>query len=280
VLDEHGRLVPTGVPGQLHIGGDGVARGYRNRDDLTEQKFIGDPFRKGERLYATGDLVRRRPAGTLEFLGRMDHQVKLRGFRIELGEIEAIIDRQPEIAASVAVVREDLPGKRQLVAYVVLEPEATLDVHSLRSALARELPAYMIPSTIVQIDALPTTANLKVDRTALPAIEDGQRARRTYQAPRTPVEEIVAAVWQEVLAVDRVGLDDDFFDLGGNSLLATLAVARLRGQLGISISLRTVFELSTTRLFAADLVRSLAEEVALEEDLTPFLAGSPEEAVR
>jgi amino acid adenylation domain-containing protein len=280
VLDEHGRLVPTGVPGQLHIGGDGVARGYRNRADLTEQKFIEDPFRKGERLYATGDLVRRRPAGTLEFLGRMDHQVKLRGFRIELGEVEAIIDRQPEIAASVAVVREDVPGKRQLVAYVVPEPGATLDGDSLRAALARELPPYMIPSTIAQIDALPTTANLKVDRTALPPIDDSQRARRTYQPPRTPVEEIVAVVWQEVLAVDRVGLDDDFFDLGGNSLLATLAVARLRGQLGIPISLRTVFELSTTRLFAADLVRSLAEEAALEEDLTPFLAESPEEAVR
>ena len=185
------------------------------RPELTAEKFV-DPIPSGRgRLYRTGDLVRWRPDGTLEFLGRIDQQVKLRGFRIELGEIETVLGSHPDVAAAVAIVREDAPGDQRLVAYVVPGTDCVIDLGDARDRLRRALPPFMVPNAFVVLDALPTTANGKLDRRALPAPEARRSGAETsYVAPQTPVEEALAAIWAEVLGVERVGIDDDFFDLG------------------------------------------------------------------
>ncbi|HEY8647508.1 MAG TPA: amino acid adenylation domain-containing protein [Gaiellaceae bacterium] len=268
VLDGGGEPVPDGVPGELFIGGVGVARGYRRRPELTAERFVDDPSAGGGRakLYATGDLVRTRPAGTLEFLGRLDHQVKIRGFRVELGEIEAALNKEPSVAASAVIAREDAPGDQRLVAYVVGASEKRVEPRALSRALARRLPAYMLPATFVVLDALPTSANGKLDRSALPApAAERPDLDHPFVAPRTPVEEIVTGVWGEVLGLERVGVDDDFFQLGGNSLLATRALMRLRDRLGVAIPLRAVFETPTARGLGLMAVHALAESL-LEED--------------
>jgi amino acid adenylation domain-containing protein len=251
VVDRDLEPVPVGVPGELWIAGDGVARGYLGRPDLTAERFAPDPFaaQPGARLYRTGDLVRWRPSGELEFLGRLDHQVKVRGFRIELGEIEAALLRHPSVGAAVVVVREDA-GDKRLVAYLVAGGESGPAAGELRQHLKNLLPDYMVPAAFVVLDAFPLTPSGKVDRRALPAPEAGAAPASAFAAPRGPLEELVAAIWAEVLRVERVGANDDFFALGGHSLLATQVVSRLRTALGIEVPLQKLFATPTVAALA------------------------------
>ncbi|MFT3764375.1 MAG: amino acid adenylation domain-containing protein [Minicystis sp.] len=247
VLDAHRRPVPIGVPGELYTGGDGVARGYLRRPELTEERFVPDPFsdRPGARMYKTGDLVRWLPDGTIAFLGRLDFQVKLRGFRIELGEIEAVLAQHPAVSDCVVLLREDTPGDKRLVGYVAAATKPA--PAELRAFLEQRLPVYMVPSAFVALDALPLTANGKVDRRALPAPEVSALVTREHVAPRGPLEETLAGIFAEVLRlpVDQIGAHDGFFELGGHSLLATQAVTRIRAALGVELPLRTLFEAAT-----------------------------------
>ncbi|HST60941.1 MAG TPA: amino acid adenylation domain-containing protein, partial [Longimicrobium sp.] len=236
VLDPARRPVPIGVPGELYVGGAGVARGYLNRPELTAERFVDDPFASG-RLYRTGDRVRWMADGTLEYLGRLDEQVKIRGFRIELGEIEVRLAEHPEVREAVVLAREDVPGDRRLVAYVV----GAVETDALRAHLRQGLPEYMVPSAFVLLDALPLTANGKLDRKALPVPELAS-AEEAYVAPRSPVEEVLAGIWAEVLRLERVGVEESFFDLGGHSLLATRVVSRIREVFGVELPLRALFE--------------------------------------
>ncbi|MFH9491983.1 amino acid adenylation domain-containing protein [Streptomyces halstedii] len=261
ILDPRGRPVPPGVPGELCVGGDGLARGYINRPELTAQQFIAHPFESGlaDRLYRTGDLVRRRVDGTIDYLGRLDHQVKLRGYRIELAEIESVLLRQERVKDTVVVVREDQPGDQRLVAYAVPGPAAgTPDElrRLLRTALAEKLPDYMVPSAFVFMDALPRTPSGKTDRGALPAPEARPgRAATAYVPPRDAEEKALCEVFAQVLNVPRVGIDDGFFALGGHSLLATRLVARIRGTLGVEVPVRALFEKQTVAELAESLRR-------------------------
>ncbi|HEY0553813.1 MAG TPA: amino acid adenylation domain-containing protein, partial [Thermoanaerobaculia bacterium] len=248
VVDRDLEPVPVGVAGELLIGGEGLCRGYLHRPDLTAEKLVPHPFQaEGARVYRTGDLVRYRPSGPsgeLEFLGRIDHQVKVRGFRIELGEIEAALGRLPAVRQAVVTVREE-GGDKRLVGYLVLEAaDAPQPAAELREALRKSLPEYMIPSAFVTLKALPLTPSGKVDRRALPAPEAGAAAEE-YTAPQGPVEELLAGIWAEVLRVERVGARDNFFALGGHSLLATQVVSRVRSALGVELSLHRMFEAPT-----------------------------------
>src|SRR5690606_27356279 len=205
LLDANGAPVPIGVPGEIYVGGPGVARGYLNRPALTAERFVPDPFGPaGSRLYRSGDLAGRRPDGSLDFLGRMDDQVKIRGFRIELGEIVSVLVEQPGIRDGVVVVREDAPGDKRLVGYVVADE---LDPAAIKQAMGRILPEYMIPSAFVRVPVIPLNNNGKLDRRALPAPDREALATGSdYVAPRTPVEELVAGIWRDVLGVERVGV--------------------------------------------------------------------------
>lgn len=248
ILDRQMQPVPVGVPGELHIGGAGLARGYLNRPDLTADRFIPDPLgaETGARLYRTGDLARWLPAGEIEFLGRMDFQVKIRGFRVELGEIEAVLSNHPAVRETIVLAREDNPGDKRLVAYMVLAQENKPTISELRSFLRKTLPDYMMPSAFVFLDTLPLTPNGKVNRRALPVPETTRpELERVYVAPRTALEETVTTCWEEVLGLERVGIHDDFFELGGHSLLATQIVGRLREIFPIELPLRTLFESPT-----------------------------------
>ena len=242
VLDSELQPVPVGLTGELFIGGDGVAQGYLNRPGLTAERFIPDPFSAcpGARLYCSGDMARYLADGNVVLLGRRDQQLKIRGFRIELGEISAALSALPDVSDAIVVSNEDPDGERTLAAYVVAEPQTVLDAAMLRMALARTLPGYMIPSSIMVLDALPLTPNGKVDRKALPAVRldhDGP-----FTAPRTPVQEIIAGIWRTVLRCRAVGTDDDFFKLGGHSLLATRVIAALRDAFGVEVPLRALFD--------------------------------------
>ncbi|MGP5019600.1 AMP-binding protein, partial [Vreelandella alkaliphila] len=225
VLDGELNLVPQGVAGELYLGGVSLARGYLNRSDLTAERFVADPFTAGERLYRTGDLVRWREDGQLEYLGRLDHQVKIRGLRIELGEIEAELLSQPEIREAVVVAQED-PDVSRLVAYVVLQADIKLDTSALRERLGQQLPDYMVPGVIATIDALPLNANGKVERKALPKSHLAET--REYVLPSTPEAWQLAEIWQEVLGVEQVGETDNFFELGGDSLLSLKVMGRVQ----------------------------------------------------
>jgi amino acid adenylation domain-containing protein len=256
VLDGRLKPLPVGVSGELYIGGTGVARGYWGRAELTAEKFVPDAFagQPGSRLYRTGDLARWLPDGRLECLGRIDHQVKVRGFRIELGEIEAALREQPRVRNAVVTVREDEPGSRRLVAYVVPEGDATGLEGELRPRLRTTLPEHMVPSTIVLLDSLPLTPNGKVDRKALPAPERQARASiREYVGPANAMEARISQLWAAVLGEPTVGVEDNFFDLGGTSFLLTRVVSRARKD-GLEITPLDVFRFPTVRALASRLV--------------------------
>ncbi|MEW5928458.1 MAG: amino acid adenylation domain-containing protein [Gemmatimonadota bacterium] len=251
LLDGGGEPVPCGVAAELCIGGHGVARGYLGRPELTAVRFVPDAHsgEPGARLYRTGDRARRRADGKLEYLGRSDHQVKVRGFRIELGEVEAALRAQPGVSEAVAVVREDAPGDRRLVAYVVAaEGGSAPTAAELRAGLRRRLPEHMVPGAFVPLESIPLTASGKIDRRALPAPERGPAG--AYVAPRTPAEEVLSGIWAEVLGSGRVGVEDGFFELGGHSLLATRVVSRARQAFGIEVPLRALFEAPTVAALA------------------------------
>jgi amino acid adenylation domain-containing protein len=278
LLDALGEPVPVRVTGELCIGGDGLARGYLDRPDLTAERFVSDPFspQPGARLYRTGDLARYRHDGCIEFLGREDSQVKLRGFRIELGEIEAALARHPGVRDVAVVVREDTPElpedtpktqrdtpkMQRLVAYVAAA-DGEVVVADLRGHVERSLPRYMLPETFVVLPALPQMPNGKVDRKRLPAPDfDGDAGSAAFEPPRTPIETAMANVWAEVLGVPRVGRNDNFFDLGGHSLLAAQLVGKLNRMLGIDITLRQLFESPSVRGLALAALQSLAADAA------------------
>jgi acyl-CoA synthetase (AMP-forming)/AMP-acid ligase II/acyl carrier protein len=265
ILDRRSNPVPLGVPGELHIGGEGLARGYLNRPELTAESFIPDPFfdEPGSRLYKSGDLARYLPDGNIEFLGRNDHQVKIRGFRIELGEIEAALAEHPTVRENVVVAREEEPGDKRLVAYLVPQPrQSTPTVRELRGHLKQKLPEYMVPTDFVVLDALPQTPNGKVDRRALPMPERSVvTLDSAYVAPRTPAEEALAEIWAEVLRAKQVGAHSDFFELGGHSLLATRIVSRVREVFQVELPLRALFEEPT--------VAGLAERVEVAQQSRP-----------
>jgi len=250
---------PAGVPGEIVVGGEGVARGYLGRPELTAERFVPDPYGPaGARLYRSGDLARRLPDGDLEYLGRIDTQVKIRGFRIELGEIEAVLSRRPALSQVAVVVREDTPGNPQLAAYCVAAEKHAIDAAELRAALKAELPDYMIPTYFVPLATLPLTSNGKVDRKALPA-PDGARPDfgREFVPPAGPVQERLAGIWAEVLRRERIGAHDDFFELGGHSLIATQVLSRMRQAFGFEMPLRAIFEHPT--------VAGLAEAIIQKE---------------
>jgi amino acid adenylation domain-containing protein/non-ribosomal peptide synthase protein (TIGR01720 family) len=252
VLDRAYRPVPVGAPGELFIGGIQVGMGYWQRPGLTAEKFVPDPFGgPGERLYRTGDLTRWLPNGAIEYLGRMDHQVKLRGFRIELGEIETVLAQHPLVREVVLLAREDRPGEKQLVAYLVPRENTELSPAALRAHVAARLPEYMVPAAFVALSALPVTANGKVDRRALPAPDRSEPPReQEHVPPRTPTEQAVAGIWSEVLGVARVGAQDNFFELGGHSLSATLVLSRLQDVFQVKVPMRSLFEARTVRELA------------------------------
>jgi len=247
ILDEQLREVRKGLPGEVYIGGEGVARGYRNRPDLTAERFILDPFSsEGGRLYRTGDLGRALANGEIAFLGRIDDQIKIRGHRIELNEINALLNQHPSVQASVVIAREDVPGDKRLVAYTVPVAGAQQDEQGLRELIRQRLPEYMEPSAFVWMESLPLTPNGKIDRAALPrpSVENGSRSGE-FIAPRTPVEEALAGIITEVLKLPRVSVDDDFFHLGAHSLLGAQVIARVRGVFGTELKLLDVFDAPT-----------------------------------
>src|SRR5262249_19479416 len=244
VLGPDSEPVPVGVPGEILIGGSGVAGGYLKRPELTVKKFVSDPFRNdpGARLYQTGDLGRFRPDGVLECLGRIDNQVKLRGFRIELGEIETTLRQHPGVHQVIATMREDVPGVRSLVAYLVADAEAKPKPEELRKYLQQILPDYMVPGAFIFLDKLPLSASGKVDRRALPKPDEDKSGEREVVAPRTAVEEVILAIWARVLRLNSIDVNDNFFELGGHSLLATQVISRLQRTLAVEIPQRTIFE--------------------------------------
>jgi amino acid adenylation domain-containing protein len=281
VLDRQSNPVPIGVPGELHIGGVGIARGYLNHPDLTAEKFIPDLFgeESGGRLYKTGDLVRYLADGNMEFLERIDQQVKIRGFRVELGEIETELSQHPAVREAIVTVREDNPEDKRLVAYVVVAAQNS-SVSEFRGFLKAKLPEYMIPSAFVFLESLPLTLNGKIDRKSLP-LPDRHRdgLEQAYVAPRSPTEEILAGIWAEVLKIEQVGIHANFFDLGGHSLLATQVMSRLRKALRVDLPLRALFEAPTIAGLALrikhselgndefeELTRKLAELASLSEE--------------
>lgn len=273
VLDRKGQVAPVGVPGELYIGGDAIARGYLKRPELTAEKFVPHSFSStpGARLYRTGDLVRCLSDGNIDFLGRMDQQVKIRGFRIELGEIEAVLNEHAAVRESVVVVREDVPGQKRLVAYVVTDSEPVAG--ELRSWLRERLPEYFVPAFFITLDQLPLTPNGKVDRRALPAPEHAASfVPETLVAPRTPEEQKIAEIWSDVLDIKPIGIEANFFDLGGHSLLATRVVTRIREAFGINLPLRVLFDSPT--------IAGVAAQVASVTDVVQKLSHLSEDEIR
>ncbi|MDC9583419.1 AMP-binding protein, partial [Xenorhabdus sp. PR6a] len=258
ILDSYNQPVPIGVVGEIHIGGAGVARGYLNRPELTAERFIADPFSQEAeaRLYKTGDLGRWLPDGNIEYLGRNDFQVKIRGFRIELGEIEARLAACDGVREAVVVAREDTPGDKRLVAYLVPQAGMALDIAVLRAELSTSLADYMLPGAFMVLEALPLTPNGKLDRQALPAPDQGAVVTRQYEAPQGEVEQQLAQIWQDLLGVERIGRHDNFFELGGHSLLAMSLVEKSRQSLGVEIVLGDIFTGKTISKLATSIQSS------------------------
>ncbi len=278
ILDGNQQVVPEGSAGELYIGGDGLARGYFERDELTTEKFVSHPFdsRPGARLYRTGDLARYRPDGNVEFLGRIDNQVKIRGFRIELGEIEAVLSGQSSVQECVVIAREDVCGDKRLVGYVVPAAGSTINAADLREWVKGRLPEYMVPAAWVQMASLPLTPNGKIDRKNLPA-PDYERPELAgeYHGARTPAEELIAGIWAEVLRLNQVGVEDDFFQLGGHSLMATQVVSRIRQAFQVELPLRTLFEAPTVAGIAERVERLQREQQGV---LAPPIVPIPRHA--
>jgi amino acid adenylation domain-containing protein len=258
VLDAHKQLVPTGVAGELYIGGDGVAKGYFQRPELTAERFVADQFRKeaGARLYRTGDLVRRLITGEFDFLGRADGQIKLRGFRIELGEIETALAKFDGVEQAVVLLREDTPGDKRLVAYLITRKGAAPAANDLRTHLLAKLPDYMVPTAFLTLTSFPLTANGKIDRKALPAPDRSTQARgSSYVAPRNPQEEQFAQIWADVLHLERVGIEDNIFELGADSLHVFQIAARAN-QAGIAVKPRQILQYRQIAAVLSDLAAS------------------------
>jgi acyl carrier protein len=279
LLDSSLQPVPVGVTGELYIGGVGLARGYLHQPDLTQEKFIRSPFSSDSslRLYRTGDLARYLPDGKIVFVGRIDTQVKIRGYRIELGEIESVLSQHPAVREAVVLAREDNPGDRRLVTYVVTVPGSP-SANELRSFLQQKFPEYMVPSVFMFLDALPLTPNGKVDRKALPAPDPIRpESDETFAAPRTPVEEVLVNIWAEVLKIDKLGIHDNFFELGGHSLLAIQAVSRVRDALRKTIPLRNLFEAPTVSALALLIEKSNQSQEAVH---APAIVRASRESYR
>lgn len=282
ILDKHLQVVPIGVPGELYIGGDGLARGYLNRPELTSEKFIANPFCdvKSERLYKTGDLACYRSNGNIEFLGRIDHQIKIRGFRVELGEIEAVLSEHPGVQEVVVIVREDTPGDKRLVAYVVSSQEQVPTNNELRGFLKEKLPDYMVPSVFAMLSVLPLTPNGKVDRKALPTPDlSTSILSEGFVAPSTPTEEILAKLWMEAIGQKQVSIYDNFFDIGGHSLLIIQVWSKVREIFNTNISVTDLFKYPTISALA----KYLSQENNVEQ--TDFasiddLAKKQKEAIK
>jgi len=279
ILDRNLQPLPLGVSGELYIGGAGVARGYLNRPDLEAQRFLDDPFSSNlhARMYRTGDLVRWRSDGTIEFLGRNDEQVKIRGYRIELGEIEAQLGRHEQVREVAVVACEQASGEKRLVAYIVRRDSQVSDADEFRSYLKAVLPEYMVPSAFVTLDSLPLTAHGKLDRRALPAPDAGAYASGAYEAPEGEAEQILAAIWQELLQVERVGRRDNFFDLGGHSLLALKSLFNINQSFGCGLRVTDIYKNPTVHDLAMrvgagsteDELVDLGQEATLDEDIVP-----------
>jgi amino acid adenylation domain-containing protein/FkbH-like protein len=271
ILDSEMRLLPIDAPGDLYIGGAGLARGYLNRPDLTAERFVPNPFKPGARLYKTGDIARWRNDGNLVYLGRADHQVKIRGFRVELGEIESALRAIPAVADALVIAQETRPGEKRTISYVISHPNSTITPISLRQSIKEKLPDYMVPDSFVILPKFPLTPNGKVDRQALPPPQEEERANLV--APRTHSEAQVAAAWSEVLDLKSIGVTENFFDLGGNSLLAIQVISRLRESLKIELPLNCLFKAPTIESMAVALSRCSEKETA------PALTVIPRDSV-
>ncbi|MGG1546819.1 non-ribosomal peptide synthetase, partial [Bacillus paralicheniformis] len=263
IMDEAGKLVPIGVPGELCIAGDGLSKGYLNREELTAEKFIPHPFMPGERLYKTGDLAKWLPDGNIEFIGRIDHQVKIRGFRIELGEIESRLEMHEDINETIVTVREDGENRPYICAYITAKREISLD--ELKGFLGEKLPEYMIPAYFVNMDKLPLTKNGKVDRKALPEPDRSAGTEAEYEAPRNYVEQRIISILEDVLGTERMGISCHFFDKGGNSLKAMQAVHSINKTFGIDMRISTFFKHPTAKSLARFVLTAEAESAVSEE---------------
>jgi amino acid adenylation domain-containing protein len=283
VLDDNLQPVPNGEPGELFVGGAGVARGYRNRPDLTAERFIPNPFSPESRLYRTGDLVRVLPDGQLAFIGRTDEQIKIAGYRIEPNEIMYALEKHPAIQSGCVIPREDTPGSKRLVAYIVIRPGVQISENDLRNFLQQRLPSYMIPSVFVTLEMLPLTPNGKTDKGALPLPECSNVLRDTLPvAPRNPIEQRLTEILSKLLGLDQVGVEDNFFLLGGHSLLGTQLIGRVRDAFGVEISLRTVFDASTISLLSAEIEKLLVAKLdsMSEEEAERLLATHDEDQLQ
>ncbi len=269
LLDEHLRQVPIGTPGELCIGGAGLAKGYLNQPELTAEKFIPHPWSSepGARLYKTGDLARYLPDGQIAFMGRIDQQVKIRGYRIEPDEIMSVLNEQLAVRMNLVIAREDTPGDKRLVAYVVPVPGAHISAGSLREMLAKRLPDYMVPATFVLLEALPVTPNGKVDRAALPAPGATNTLQDAVEAfPSTPIQKRLNGIVAPLLGLEQIGIDDNIFLLGGTSLMGTQVIVRVAEAFGVELPLRTLFESPTLRLLSVEIERCIVARLEMMSD--------------
>ena len=268
LLDKQLQLVPIGVAGEIYIAGNGLARGYLNQPKLTAEKFIPNPYsvEPGARMYGTGDLARYMPNGNIEFLGRIDHQVKIRGFRIELGEIETALSEHANVQDAVVLVREDKPGEKRLIAYFVPKGDDPA-VAELRQFLSEKLPSYMVPFAFVVLDHMPLTPNGKIDRKDLMTRNIETVVTREFVAPQTQAEKVIASIWADILGIEQISINDDFFDLGGHSLLVMRLISQLRNAFSLEISLRTIFDAPSIELLARTIEDLVLKEIeALSDD--------------